>query len=251
MAIAAVGVPMAVVFGVVSYRSVVKPLENATHDIERMSAWRSDRTNCRQRHRRAVQHACNRCVCCRSTSNCWSARSRKSTDLVNTGAREIATGNADLSGRTESQASSLEETASSMEELTSTVKQNAEQCPSCQPAGFVDRRHCRPGWRGGGRSDQHHGFHQGKLAQDCRHHQRHRRHCLPDQHPGAERRGRSRARGRAGARFCRGRRRSAQPGAAQRGRGQGNQDPDQRFGGEGRGGQKAGGSRPAKPWTIS
>src|SRR3569832_1484066 len=39
---------------------------------------------------------------------------------------EIASGNADLSSRTESQASSLEETASSMEELTSTVKQNAE-----------------------------------------------------------------------------------------------------------------------------
>ncbi|MDP2025163.1 PAS domain-containing methyl-accepting chemotaxis protein [Sulfuriferula sp.] len=41
-------------------------------------------------------------------------------------ASEVASGNADLSGRTESQASSLEETASSMEELTSTVKQNAE-----------------------------------------------------------------------------------------------------------------------------
>ena len=38
MAIAAIGVPMAVVFGVVSYRSVVKPLEIATVDIERMSA---------------------------------------------------------------------------------------------------------------------------------------------------------------------------------------------------------------------
>jgi methyl-accepting chemotaxis protein len=39
--------------------------------------------------------------------------------------REIASGNSDLSQRTEQQASSLEETASSMEELTSTVKQNA------------------------------------------------------------------------------------------------------------------------------
>ena len=49
-----------------------------------------------------------------------------STDAINTAAREIAQGNADLSSRTEEQASSLEETASSMEELTSTVKQNAE-----------------------------------------------------------------------------------------------------------------------------
>jgi methyl-accepting chemotaxis protein len=39
---------------------------------------------------------------------------------------QIATGNLDLSARTEQQASSLEETASSMEEMTSTVKQNAD-----------------------------------------------------------------------------------------------------------------------------
>ena len=38
---------------------------------------------------------------------------------------EIALGNADLSARTEAQASSLEETASSMETLTATVRQNA------------------------------------------------------------------------------------------------------------------------------
>jgi methyl-accepting chemotaxis protein len=47
-------------------------------------------------------------------------------DSIRVAAGEIASGNADLSGRTESQASSLEETASSVEELTSTVKQNAE-----------------------------------------------------------------------------------------------------------------------------
>jgi methyl-accepting chemotaxis protein len=51
---------------------------------------------------------------------------REGTDAINTAAREIASGNADLSSRTESQASSLEETASSMDELTSTVKQNAD-----------------------------------------------------------------------------------------------------------------------------
>ncbi|QZA78141.1 MCP four helix bundle domain-containing protein [Deefgea tanakiae] len=45
---------------------------------------------------------------------------------INTAAKEISQGNADLSRRTEAQAASLEETASSMEELTSTVKQNSE-----------------------------------------------------------------------------------------------------------------------------
>jgi methyl-accepting chemotaxis protein len=41
-------------------------------------------------------------------------------------AHEVASGNADLSARTETQASSLEETAASMEELTSTVQQTTE-----------------------------------------------------------------------------------------------------------------------------
>ena len=51
---------------------------------------------------------------------------REVSELVNTAAREIAAGNADLSSRTEEQASSLEETASSMEELSATVRQNAD-----------------------------------------------------------------------------------------------------------------------------
>ncbi|MDE0854071.1 MAG: methyl-accepting chemotaxis protein [Nevskia sp.] len=51
---------------------------------------------------------------------------RHASESINTAAREIASGNGDLSGRTEQQAASLQETASSMEELTGTVKQNAE-----------------------------------------------------------------------------------------------------------------------------
>lgn len=51
---------------------------------------------------------------------------REGTETITVASKEIASGNADLSNRTESQASSLEETASSMEELTSTVKQNAD-----------------------------------------------------------------------------------------------------------------------------
>ena len=51
---------------------------------------------------------------------------RSCTETIGVASGEIAQGNADLSARTESQASSLEETASSMEELTTTVKQNAD-----------------------------------------------------------------------------------------------------------------------------
>ncbi|WP_279613553.1 methyl-accepting chemotaxis protein [Paraburkholderia tropica] len=53
-------------------------------------------------------------------------RVRDGASAINTAAREIASGNSDLSQRTEAQAASLEETASSMEELTATVRQNAE-----------------------------------------------------------------------------------------------------------------------------
>ena len=51
---------------------------------------------------------------------------REGTDAIFNASSEIATGNLDLSERTELQASSLEKTASSMQELTSTVNQNAD-----------------------------------------------------------------------------------------------------------------------------
>ncbi|QOL49473.1 methyl-accepting chemotaxis protein [Massilia litorea] len=51
---------------------------------------------------------------------------RGSTDAIATASAQIASGNMDLSARTEGQASSLEETASAMEELTATVRQNAD-----------------------------------------------------------------------------------------------------------------------------
>ncbi|HJV53149.1 MAG TPA: methyl-accepting chemotaxis protein [Noviherbaspirillum sp.] len=51
---------------------------------------------------------------------------RGGTETIATASSQIASGNMDLSARTETQASSLEETASSMEQLTGTVKQNAD-----------------------------------------------------------------------------------------------------------------------------
>jgi len=51
---------------------------------------------------------------------------RSGADTIAIASTEIATGNLDLSSRTEEQAGSLEETASAMEQMTSTVKQNAD-----------------------------------------------------------------------------------------------------------------------------
>jgi methyl-accepting chemotaxis protein len=54
------------------------------------------------------------------------AQVRLGTDAIAIASGEIASGNLNLSSRTEEQAAALEETASSMEELTSTVKQNSD-----------------------------------------------------------------------------------------------------------------------------
>jgi methyl-accepting chemotaxis protein len=51
---------------------------------------------------------------------------RLTADSISNASAEIATGNLDLSQRTEQQASALEETAASMEQLGSTVRQNAD-----------------------------------------------------------------------------------------------------------------------------
>ena len=51
---------------------------------------------------------------------------RAGTETIVTASQQIATGNLDLSARTEQQAGALEETASSMEELTGSVRQNAD-----------------------------------------------------------------------------------------------------------------------------
>jgi methyl-accepting chemotaxis protein len=55
---------------------------------------------------------------------------------IDTASREIATGNLDLSARTEMQASSLEETSSAMETLTEAVNNNADNAQlACELAG--------------------------------------------------------------------------------------------------------------------
>ncbi|BEP92467.1 methyl-accepting chemotaxis protein [Acidovorax sp. A79] len=54
------------------------------------------------------------------------AQIRETSSSVRVAAQEIATGNHDLSGRTELSAASLQETSASMQQLTETVRQNAD-----------------------------------------------------------------------------------------------------------------------------
>ena len=123
--IAAIGIPLAVGFGILCHRMVVVPLERARGDIDRMSS--GDLTG--RIHASGtgeVQRMLQALRILQINIKLLVGQIKQSTGIVNAGASEIAAGNADLSARTESQASSLEETASSMEELTSTVRQNAD-----------------------------------------------------------------------------------------------------------------------------
>jgi hypothetical protein len=131
--------------------------------------------------------------------------------------------------RTEQTASSLQQTASSVEQLTGTVQQSAEAASASQ-ANQLAASAAEVAQRGGRWSARWCPTMARDLGQlqppDRRHHRRHRRHRLPDQHPGAERRGGSRPRRRTGPRLRGRRRRGAQPGAALGRRRPRDQEPD-------------------------
>jgi len=121
---------------------------------------------------------------------------RASSHAVAHSAREIAEGNTNLSQRTEQQASTLEQTASGMEQLSSTVKQKCRQLQARVGAGAV-RRCRRAQWRAAGARPWCRSWrHRPGLKTHGRDHRRHRGHRVPDQHPGAECRGRGGAGGR-------------------------------------------------------
>ena len=151
---------------------------------------------------------------------------RSGVDSVSSASVQIANGNHDLSARTEQTASNLEETAASMEQLTATVTQSADTARQAnQLAGTAAQAAARGGEVVGQvvASMQQITDSSRKISDIDR---RDRRHRLSDQHPGAQRRRGSSARGRARPRLCRGGLCSARPGAAQRRCGEGNQGPD-------------------------
>jgi methyl-accepting chemotaxis protein len=64
---------------------------------------------------------------------------KASTDMVYVAAREIASGNSNLSSRTEQQATNVEEAAASIEELTSTVRQSADNARTANTLAVAAR----------------------------------------------------------------------------------------------------------------
>jgi methyl-accepting chemotaxis protein len=106
-------------------RAVLSPLENAIGILEQVA--RGDLTrSVPAMGKTEIGRLMNRIAHMQSSLIQTVGDVRVGAQSIDRVAREVATGNADLSGRTETQASSLEETAASMEELTSTVQQTAE-----------------------------------------------------------------------------------------------------------------------------
>ncbi|MHB9018027.1 MAG: methyl-accepting chemotaxis protein, partial [Burkholderiales bacterium] len=119
------GLLLSALSGVLFHRSIVTPLKRIRHDVDCMSAGelfgkiKSEADNELGQIIQALRIL-------QINVKLLVGQIKEASGIVNAGALEIASGNSDLSRRTESQASSLEETASAMEQLTSTVKQNAD-----------------------------------------------------------------------------------------------------------------------------
>jgi aerotaxis receptor len=125
MALSVLGVLLGGFFGAMACRGIIKPMDRVQQDIERMGS--GDLTGRIEISGDDEMARIAQSLRILQLNIKWLiGQIRETTAFVNMGAGEIATGNADLSARTESQASSLEETASSMEQITSTVKQNTE-----------------------------------------------------------------------------------------------------------------------------
>ncbi|MBP0597254.1 MCP four helix bundle domain-containing protein [Herbaspirillum sp. LeCh32-8] len=125
LACSTVAVLASIVLGYLLTRSIVRPLREAVRVAENVAA--GDLTtridDSAKDETGQLMHALRK-----MNDNLVSIVSgvRRGTDSITTASNEIASGNLDLSARTEQQAGSLEETASAMEEMTSTVRQNAD-----------------------------------------------------------------------------------------------------------------------------
>ncbi|RFB71335.1 HAMP domain-containing protein [Herbaspirillum sp. 3R11] len=125
LACSALAVLASLCLGFVLTRSIVRPLGEAVRMAQRVAAGdlgsiievkSRDETGQLMDALKHMNHNLHRIV----------SEVRTGTDTITTASGEIASGNLDLSARTEQQAGSIEETASAIEQMTSTVKQNAD-----------------------------------------------------------------------------------------------------------------------------
>ncbi len=145
---------------------------------------------------------------------------------VTNASAEISTSTTDLSQRTEEQAASLEQTSASMEEIAGTVKKNAESAQQANQSANTTRVVADRGGQVVAKAVEAMAKIEELLAQNLRHHRRHRRDRPANEPACPQRGGGSRPRRRSRPRLRRGGLGSAQPGATLLASGQGYQGPD-------------------------
>ncbi|WP_028211163.1 methyl-accepting chemotaxis protein [Paraburkholderia mimosarum] len=123
--IAVVGVAIGVIARVGLAAAVVKPVNHAIRHFERIAA--GDLTvEVKVRSNNEMGQLLGALQTMRDGLVNTVARVRGSTHEITQGAKQIASGNVDLSDRTAQQAAALEETAASIEELSAAVRQNTD-----------------------------------------------------------------------------------------------------------------------------
>ena len=125
MGLVALGVALALLMGWLLVRAIVAPLEHAV-DVAKQIAAGNLTASVRARGNDETGQLLHALAVMKTSLASIITSVHANAEAIGIASNEIAAGNADLSQRTEMQASSLEETASSMEELSSTVRQNAD-----------------------------------------------------------------------------------------------------------------------------
>ena len=121
--IAVVGVTIGVIARAGLAAAVVKPVSHAIRHFERIAA--GDLTvDVKVRSNNEMGQLLTALQTMRDDLIGTVARVRGSTHEITQGAKQIASGNVDLSDRTSQQAAALEQTAASLEELSAAVRQN-------------------------------------------------------------------------------------------------------------------------------
>ena len=120
-----VGLLLLILIGVLTLRSITRPLKSAARFTLQIAGGNLA-TKVPPPRRDEVGQLMDSLNTMRKSLSSIIADVKGGIDVVTPAARDIASGNEELSARTEQQAASLQQTASSMEEMTSTVRQNSE-----------------------------------------------------------------------------------------------------------------------------
>ena len=120
-----IGLLLLILIGMVTLRAITRPLKSAAGFTLQIAGGNLAAKVPAQR-RDEVGQLMDSLNTMRKSLSSIIADVKGGIDVVTPAARDIASGNEELSARTEQQAASLQQTASSMEEMTSTVRQNSE-----------------------------------------------------------------------------------------------------------------------------